>query len=522
MGGKKPGLTQASIGARFPVKVQIIYLDPHEDYASALDKLSWAKAPRILIVWPRHGRVLTRRLDLSLLKRKAQRRGSQIGLVTHDLDVIAHAEDLAIPVFESLDLVQEQAWHRRPKTRVDIKRRVGPPPEELLAHPDSAPPSEKSKLLTKISRPALVVLAFLSLALLAITLIPRAKIILTPESQIQEIDLFLTLDPEIETVQFDERIPARWAMITVNGSLRIPTSGSTTVPASFASGTVLFTNRTSEPVNIPSGTGIRASGSGNLRFVTSEQVNLLGEEESQASATIQAASPGPSGNLPAGQIDAVEGPLGLRIVVTNPEPTTGGENEIRAAVASDDLTTLERQLTNQLITQAASELESEIDDDEMLVADSIRVAEIQEMQYDREIDEPSDSVSLNITIELESLVYRPSDLEVAVKLALEDDLPMAASPVPGTSNYLITDEPNVEYGNTASLRMLASQDIFVAIDEAYIRDLLRARTREDATRMLKRILHLSIEPNIQLTPKWFPWLPWLGINITIRYAWEID
>jgi hypothetical protein len=504
------------------VKVQIIYLDPHEDYVSALDKLSWAKAPRILIVWPRHGRVLTRRLDLALLKRQAQRRGSQVGLVTHDPDVITHAEDLAIPVFDSIDMIQEQTWHRRPKDRVDIKQRASPPPDDLLTQPDLPSPSDKEHILTKISRPVLVGLAFLSLVLLAITLLPRAEITLTPETQIQEIDLFLTLDPEIETVLLNKRIPARWTMIKVNGSLRIPTTGSTAVPASYASGTVLFTNRTSEPVNIPSGTGVRARGNGNLRFVTLEQVNLPGEEESQASATIQATSPGPSGNIPAGQIDAVEGHLGLRIVVTNPEPTTGGEKEIRAAVASDDLSTLERDLTNQLITQATSEFEHELDVDEMLVADSIRVAKIHEKQYDRQIDEPADSVSLSITMEAEALVYRLSDLEDAAKLVLEDNLPPAALPVPGMLNYLIMDEPSVEYGNTASLRISANQYIFVAIDEAHMQDFLRARTREDATRLLKRILHLSIEPDIQLTPKWFPWLPWLGMNISIRYAWEID
>lgn len=504
------------------MKVQIINLDPHDDYVSTLDKLGWAKAPRILIVWPRHGRVLTRRLDLVLLQRKVRRRGSQIGLVTHDLEVIAHAEDLAIPVFDSLDLIPEQGWHVRPRPRVSIKRRAGAPLVDFPPPHTPSPLSEKKRILIKLSRTAIMSLAVLSLVLMIAALLPRAMIIINPETQIHKVDLVLTLDPEVEMVQPDGRIPARWAVIRVEGSLRSPTTGSTNVPATFARGTVIFTNRTSELINIPSITGLRASRNSNLRFETTEEVNLSDEVNAQASATIIAASPGPSGNLHAGAIDAIEGPLGLRVVVTNPTPTHGGENVIRAAVAPDDLATLESELIDQLVALAATELKGEMETDETLVEGSLRVSQILEKQFDRQVGEPADSVSLSITMEFEALIYRLSDLEAVATLVMENGTPQGASPVPGTSTYVLTTEPMIENSYTASLQMLASQDIFITIDEAQMRELLRAHTPDEASSLMKYILGNSVLTEIHLTPKWFPWLPWLGMNISINYPWEVD
>ncbi len=92
------------------MKLQIITLDPEDDQVSARDKLAWSKAKRTLLVWPRRGRILTRRLDLALLQRQAKLQQVQLGLVTYDPEVVAHARALGIPVFDSPDHLPETAW----------------------------------------------------------------------------------------------------------------------------------------------------------------------------------------------------------------------------------------------------------------------------------------------------------------------------------------------------------------------------------------------------------------------------
>lgn len=43
------------------MKTHVVQLERDDDVVSARDKMLWSKAPRILVVWPRRGRVLNGR-----------------------------------------------------------------------------------------------------------------------------------------------------------------------------------------------------------------------------------------------------------------------------------------------------------------------------------------------------------------------------------------------------------------------------------------------------------------------------
>ncbi len=92
------------------MKTQLLYLDSHDDSASTLEKLRWAQADRVVLVWPSHGRVLHRRVDLVLLSREAGRQAAQLGVLSHDPDVRASALRLGLPVFDDLDAISRQPW----------------------------------------------------------------------------------------------------------------------------------------------------------------------------------------------------------------------------------------------------------------------------------------------------------------------------------------------------------------------------------------------------------------------------
>jgi len=53
------------------VKTQIITLESHDDLISVRDRLSWAKTPRILLVWAKYEKVTLRQVDLKVLQRHA-------------------------------------------------------------------------------------------------------------------------------------------------------------------------------------------------------------------------------------------------------------------------------------------------------------------------------------------------------------------------------------------------------------------------------------------------------------------
>jgi hypothetical protein len=64
------------------MKTQLIPLESHDDLISIRDRMSWAKTPRILLVWPKSERIPLRPLDLKVLQRHATSLGAQLGLVT--------------------------------------------------------------------------------------------------------------------------------------------------------------------------------------------------------------------------------------------------------------------------------------------------------------------------------------------------------------------------------------------------------------------------------------------------------
>jgi hypothetical protein len=504
------------------VKVHILYLDPHDDHVSTLDKLGWAKAPRVLIVWPRYGRVLTRRLDLVLLQRNAQQRSKQIGLITHDPDIRSYARELGIPVFDSLDDISEQKWHRRVRTRPPIIGRTGPPPPDLLSPPQETARSPRIRPLNKIMRLMLAGIALLGIFLLAVVVVPNAEITLTPQTTTQELEITLILDLEIEQPQPDGHIPAHWERIVVEGNLRLATTGSTSVPASYSNGFVTFTNLTSNAVSVPIGTGLRTSEYGDVRFATLEDISLPAERNAEVTAEIQAVSPGLDGNLPAGAINAVEGPLGLVVSVTNPAATSGGTDETRPAVSSSDQDRLERELSDQLLVEASSQIQETLNSDTMLVEGSVRQIQIQEQSYDRQLGEPADSISLTLVLEIEGLTYHREDINPAVKMSLDAALTGEIMPMPETMSYEVVSEPTIINNKRASMKILASQETYKTTDFAHLRKIVRGHTPQEAIALLEEISDFSVRPNVVISPAWFPRLPWLELRIHLRYGWETD
>src|SRR3972149_3670349 len=95
------------------MKTQIITLESHDDLISIRDRMSWAKTPRILLVWPKSERIPLRPLDLKVLQRHAASLGAQLGLVTRYRSLRREAQALGIPVFKSTGQAQRKPWPER-------------------------------------------------------------------------------------------------------------------------------------------------------------------------------------------------------------------------------------------------------------------------------------------------------------------------------------------------------------------------------------------------------------------------
>lgn len=499
------------------MKTQLIYLDPHDDHASTRDKLGWARADRIVLIWPPHGRILTRRLDLILLMRAARAQGARLGLVTHDPDVRAHAEDHGVPVFDSPDRFPETAWASAPTPS-------GPPPTvppSRLPRPLRPPPGWDRRGLTsrrrQLQRNALALLPVLALLSLAVTIVPAAVVELDPLTTEQTSTFEVLLDLDHSNTPSSEGLPARRWEQTFEGDLRQPTSGRVLVPSAPAEGVVVFTNLTNDEQTIPAGTGVRTAGG--ERFVTLSEVVLEGPSGRQASVEVRATEDGDAGNVAAAAVDATEGSLGLLVTVTNPEPTSGGGSASRAGVSAGDVQRLKEALARQLLQEARSTLESGLAAGERIAPDSLQVVNVVMTGFEPAIGQPGESLSLHMQLEIEAVTYSESDLLVFADALLARSASSAVSSVPGTRHAELTTlltqaDQSLRYSGNAGRR------IYRAVESDEVRRWLAGRDPSDAAALLQRRIDLAKPPRILLWPAWLPRLPLLPVRIDVHWAWD--
>jgi hypothetical protein len=207
------------------MKTQLLVLESHDDIISVRDRMSWAKTPRILLVWPKGEKIGLRPLDLKMLERHARALGATLGLVTRDSHVRREAAALGLPVFESPRAAQQddwpahfvklpKAWRHRKTQRLDLR-----------AMRDAARPPEAAWRTSLAVRVGFFALGVLSVLAIAALFFPHAEITLSPESKTQSLTIPVVADPALQSVFIAGNIPAREATREITGSQSIPSTG---------------------------------------------------------------------------------------------------------------------------------------------------------------------------------------------------------------------------------------------------------------------------------------------------------
>src|SRR5829696_2141610 len=352
------------------MKTQIITLESHDDLISVRDRLSWAKTPRILLVWPKYEKVTLRQVDLKVLQRHAASLGAQLGLVTRARRVREDAEALRIPVFESTGQAQRVAWPR-PRRRKWARHA---PRKDLREQREQVPLGEEAWRVHPATRVGAFLLGVSSVLILVALFIPRAQVVLHPESKTQSIALPVAASPSVKSVFITGNIPARERHVIVEGTQSVVVTGEGVSPQSKAKGMVTFRNLTQQAVTIPTGTVVRTAD--NIRFVTTRSGEIDAGVDEILELPVEAAESGRSGNVEAETVVVLEGRLGLSLSVTNTEPLTGGR-EIPSVQASDtDRERAKTELMERLESEARAQFTEEMEAGDILFDDTFAVSQI--------------------------------------------------------------------------------------------------------------------------------------------------
>ena len=470
--------------------------------------MSWAKTPRILLVWPKFEKVTLRQVDLKVLQRHASSLGAQLGLVTRRRRVRADAEALGIPVFVSTGKAQRETWPKQKSRKLPYKV----PDKTLREQREQVQVREEAWRTHPVTRILAFSLGVLSVLAIVALFIPRAQVRLHPVTQTQSVVVPVTASPSVKSVFITGSIPAREKRIVVEGTQRVTVTGEGIVPQSKARGVVIFRNLTQSAVNIPVGTIVVA---GDVRFVTTELGVLNPGVGETVELRIEAVEGGLLGNLEAEAINVVEGRLGLSISVSNPEPTTGGRERASVQATDADRERAKRLLLVSLENDARASLMDEPNSDDILFDETFALSQILSENYDLPVGAVGSQLTLTMQAEYTVRYAAASDLNELAALALNASLP---SGFLAASDALVVDSsttPELLEDGSVRWTMRAEREITQQVNVQQVAQLIQGLSVSDAQSKLDKALPLINEPKVSLTPSWWPWVPVVPFRIEV-------
>ena len=494
------------------MKTQIITLESHDDLISVRDRLSWAKTPRILLVWPKYEKVTLRQVDLKVLQRHALSLGAELGLVTRARRVREDASALGIPVFVSTGQAQRLAW---PKPRRRTWPRHAPRKDLLDRRREQARAGEAAWRAYPSVRVGSFAVGVLSVLVLVALFIPRAQVTLQPESKVQSVVLPVSASPSVESVFITGSIPARELHTVVEGEQTITVTGEGTIPQSKAKGVALFRNLTQQAVTVPAGTVIHSGDPEHVRFVTTRDGVVDAGVGETLELPVEAIEGGLAGNLEAEAVNVIEGRLGLVLSVTNPEPLKGGR-ELASVQASDaDRKRAKNLLMKSLESDAREQLADKISPGDILFEEAFAVSQILSEAYDPPAGAVGTTLTLAMQVEYSVLYASASDLTALASLALNASLPSGFSPASNAITVKPVTQPLSSENGSTRWTVRAERRIVQQINVAQVTQMIQGVGSQNAQTQLEKNFPLAGSPEIDLSPSWWPWVPIVPFRISV-------
>lgn len=498
------------------MKTQIIHLEAHDDTLSVRDKMDWAQTPRVLLIWPEKGKVLRARLDLILLERYCSSRGSQLAITTTDKEVIYQAGEAGIPVFQNRREAQLQPWGKsfREFRRQEMQKYAH---ENLPDEPLERRESQPRKKLPLWARIPIFTTGILAVLILAAFLLPRAEITLEPQVRQQTLIIPIQAQPDRLQVSLSGLVPARELTLQVEGQLSIPTTGTTSIPADYARGEVVFTNLSDEAIYIPQNTILSTTGEDPILFRTLTPGRTLPEQGSEIAREVEAYLPGESGNLPAGQITKINLELGAELLVNNPSPTTGGSDMLIPAPTLVDRLRLGREMDQLLEEKAQEELLAGLSEGDVPLNDRLGEYQLLAEEFSPEGNEPGEVLWLDRSVQHLAYYIKAEDLQKLAADLVEAQY-QESSYWPDLNSIQIRtfSSPEPSGNQNYSLEIQVSWSDSPRIKAEEIIDLISAKPVSEAESILAEDLDLAADPLIMLFPSWWPRVPALPFRISIN------
>ena len=494
------------------MKTQVIALDPHDDVVSARDKISWAKTPRILLVYPRRSRILSRKLDLQLLQRHALSLGAQLAIVAPAKETRRAARILGVPVFKNAFIAQRKDWEVADASPSPVRRAPRPDLRRMLR--ESLPVEGRWRDMLGL-RLAFFFLGVLSVIVLLLLFFPAASVRLSPETRIQDLTISANASLKATAVNLVGSLPVHLTYSVVERSKTSPVSGSIISPKTNAAGSVRFSNLTTGAVKVPSGTIVRMNSSPSIRFASTTEALVPAGVGKTVDVPVQAVEAGSAANLPAGSLVGMEGDLGTSLSVTNPLSMTGGSDSSSPVQTAADRTRLHDALVSEILQQCMASLPKSLGAGDVFFPGTLAAGQVISETYFPADGQTGETLSLTMNLQCQAQYASAADIHSLAGMALDANLPAGYQPVSNGGIAIVPGAPVTDNTGVTHWNMKAQRLLRGVLDPLQVIQLIQGRRPEEAVKRLNGSLHLAAQPAVILQPAWWPWLPVIPFRITV-------
>jgi hypothetical protein len=350
-------------------------------------------------------------------------------------------------------------------------------------------------------------------------MIPSARISVQPKISEQTVQLPVKAGLNLRSGIDLGELPASLRTIQVEGRRSWTSSGLAYLPVKPAEGTVKFTNLTNQAVEIPAGTVVSTLGAKVIRFKTTRTSTVYAGPGQIKLVPIEAVVWGTSGNQPSNQIKAIEGPLGLKLSVTNPAETLHGADAPAPAPTQEDQQRLFKQLQSQLTESAANELmrsyQAQSEQTGFPILPTLRMARILEEEYLPGAGEPGNQVQLSLRLEFEIMVLPTASIYSSVKQLMDEELPDGYLPITDSLMVEHLGDPTLDRDGNAHWVVEGRREITAQIQPNAIASRLAGKRIKDL-RALVQDLPFQERVSATIFPAWWPYFPFLQLRIQVQ------
>ena len=486
------------------------------------------RGKRVLLILSPSSVLLKRKLDLILLQREAYRRAIQIALVSRDTAVLAHANQLNISCFESVAASENSRW-KRGRQKVFMPRHHQPSkpqqPEELRSIASRVLYRERSKSRLRTYSERLSVLALLvAVALGALyVIVPGATVVVTLRAEAVDVAVTIIADTAAEGVDVDKGvIPAHRARATVETTATLPTTGVRNLDEVPARGTATFTNLTDRQVAIPANTILSTDNGVPLLFRTVVAVFLPAGADLTANAPFEAMQQygGEEGNIPAGRINTIIGPLADRMSVTNLSPAAGGTLRTVNVVSADDKDSLQNIVRGQLQSLGYENIQSTLTESQVIIIESIAIEEERKdwTNFSSDVGLMANELTLTMRAVVSAMVV-DDRLGRQVSLAkLRDRVPPNKTLLTDAISYMRGPLSRQTSDDRVTFVANTSGTLVTQLDTALLLDKLAGVSVREALQILRMQPELAApnKSSIEVFPKGLNRMPLLPVRIDLQ------